>query len=144
MFYDMSSAWPPGNSEVAGTNSEAKTGGNTSETPVSRDTESPQGAYILLTTVSGKALQQYQTSTDSQIVEMCVQSLKLMFGTETVSPVLGYLVSRWGSDSHVGMSYSYVAVGATGGDYDIMAETVQDKIHFAGEVSLGMGRVALQ
>lgn len=134
MFYDMSSV----GSEVDGVTG-VKTEGGTSEnsgTPESRDEEPPQGAYILLTTVSGNALRQYHCATDGQIVEMCIQTLRLMFGAETVSPVLGYLVSRWGSDSHAGMSYSYVAVGATGGDYDIMAETVHDRIHFAGEVRL--------
>ena len=57
-----------------------------------------------------------------------------MFGA--VSPVLGYLVSRWGSDPHVSMSYSYVSVGSTGSDYDIIAETAHQKINFAGEVNV--------
>lgn len=136
MFYDMSTAWSPSNSEIVGTTSGVRTEGSTSENsePPENSNDPLQGAYILLTTVSGSALRQYHSASDSQIVEMCVQTLKLMFGTNTVSPVLGYLVSRWGSDSHAGMSYSYVAVGATGGDYDIMAEAVHDRIHFAGEV----------
>ena len=132
MFYDMSYVISPSNSEVGGTNCDDKIEGSTPAPPVTPAL--PQSVYILLTTVSGKALSQYHMATDSQIVEQCVQTLKLMFGTDTVSPVLGYLVSRWGSDPHVGMSYSYVAVGASGDDYDIMAETAHDKIHFAGEV----------
>ena len=132
MFYDMSYITAPSNSETDGTNSEDLIEEPTPENPVSSSL--PQSVYILLTTVSGKALSQYHMATDSQIVEQCVQILRLMFGTDTVSPVLGYLVSRWGSDPHVGMSYSYIAVGASGDDYDIMAETVHDKIHFAGEV----------
>ena len=135
MFYDMSYVISPSNSETDVTNSEDIIEGPTPD-PV---TTPPQSVYILLTTVSGKALSQYRVATDSQIVEQCVQTLRLMFGTDTVSPVLGYLVSRWGSDPHVGMSYSYVAVGASGDDYDIMAETVHDKIHFAGEVGHCVG-----
>ena len=120
MFYDMSSVWLPSNSESAGV--------------TLANNKPPQGVYILLTTVSGKALRQYHSSTDSEIVDMCVQCLRLMFGT--VSPVLGYLVSRWGSDPHVSMSYSYVSVGSTGSDYDIIAETAHQNIHFAGEVNV--------
>ena len=133
MFYDMSYIIAPSKSETDGTNnSEDIIEGPTPENPVTPSL--PQSVYILLTTVSGKALLQYHMAADSQIVEQCVQTLRLMFGTDTVSPVLGYLVSRWASDPHVGMSYSYVAVGASGDDYDIMAETAHDKIHFAGEV----------
>ena len=38
------------------------------------------------------------------------------------------------SEPHVGM-YSYVAVGSTGEDYDVIADTSHGHIHFAGEVS---------
>ena len=141
MFYDMSSVWSASNHENMGSTDiigadAVKTEGAESEnsgTPGSDD-KTPQRAYILLTTVSGQALEQYCSMTDSQIVALCVRTLKLMFGEATVSPVLSYLVSRWGSDSHVGMSYSYVAVGASGADYDIMAETAHSRVHFAGEV----------
>ena len=72
--------------------------------------------------------------TDSQIVELCVKTLKMMFPEETVSQPLGYVLTRWGSDPHAQMSYSYVAVGGSGEDYDILAEEVEGKIFFAGEV----------
>ena len=135
MFYDMSSVWSPSNPEPGGTNSEIiNTEGAAPETRGSLENASPQGSFILLTTVSGQALRWYQAAGDSEIVEKCVQTLRLMFGSGTVSPVLGYLVSRWGSDSLSGMSYSYVAVGSTGEDYDIISETTHRVIHFAGEV----------
>lgn len=135
MFYDMSSIWSPSNSDSLGTNSETKTEGSTPETRGTSENLTSQGAFILMTTVSGKALTWYHSSSDSEIVDACVSSLRLMFGAGAVSPVLGYLVSRWGSHSHVGMSYSYVAVGSTGEDYDVIAETSHGVIHFAGEVS---------
>ena len=129
MFYDMSSVGLPSNTESVG--SESRTEG---VNLVTADNTPTQGSYVLQTTVSGNALTWYHTATDSQIIEACVKFLRLMFGSNNVSPVLGYLVSRWGSDSHSGMSYSYVAVGSTGVDYDLIAETAHNVIHFAGEV----------
>ena len=40
------------------------------------------------------------------------------------------------SEPHVGMSYSYVAVGSTREDYDVIAETSHGHIHYAGGVVL--------
>ena len=138
MFYDMSSVWSPSNNESVGTNnSETKTEGGASELREPLQNSGPQGAaYILLTTVSGGALTWYHSASDSQILDSCLRTLRLMFGTRAVMQVEGYLVSRWGCDPHVGMSYSYAAVGASGEDYDTIAETSHGLIHFAGEVSL--------
>ena len=38
------------------------------------------------------------------------------------------------------MAYSYVPVGCTGEAYDVLAETVSDKVHFAGEVGCSVYR----
>ena len=46
-----------------------------------------------------------------------------------------HLVTHWGGEGWSGMAYSYLPVGADGGLYDVMAEEVHGKVHFAGEVS---------
>jgi monoamine oxidase len=135
MFYDMSSVWSPSNSDSVGTTSETKTEGPTSETRGPSENSPTEGSFILLTTISGKALLWYHAASDGEIVDSCLKTLRLMFGTSAVLEVQGYQVSRWGSEPYVGMSYSYVAVGSTGEDYDVIADTSHGHIHFAGEVS---------
>ena len=89
---------------------------------------------ILVTTVSGDGLIPYDKMSDSEIVENCVEVLRKMFPHENIPAPLGSRVSRWGSDPFAQMSYSYAAVGSGGEDYDAMAEDIEGRIFFAGEV----------
>ena len=90
--------------------------------------------YILVTTVSGQALDEYEKMSDMEIVERCVGVLRRMFPGEDVPTPIGHVVSRWGADPFAQMSYSYAGVGSGGDDYDAMAEAVEGRIFFAGEV----------
>ena len=95
--------------------------------------------YILVTTISGEALGDYERMTDPEVIELCVRTLKLMFPKEIVPHPSKYVLSRWGADPYIRMSYSYVAVGSSGADYDILAEDIAGRIFFAGEVRRGPG-----
>ena len=45
-------------------------------------------------------------------------------------------MTRWGKEEFSQMSYSYIKIGATGEDYDTLAEPHgHDKILFAGEAT---------
>ena len=95
--------------------------------------------YILVTTISGEALGDYERMTDAEVIELCVRTLRLMFPKEAVPHPNKYVMSRWGAEPYIRMSYSYVAVGSSGADYDTLAEDVAGKIFFAGEVREGWG-----
>ena len=101
--------------------------------------ERPQSSHhILVTTVSGDALEEYEKMSDMEIVERCVEVLRLMFPKNHVPSPIGHVVSRWGADPFAQMSYSYAAVGSGGEDYDAMAEDIDGRIFFAGEVGVGV------
>lgn len=90
--------------------------------------------HILLTTVSGEALKEFQKSCDAEIIGRCVTTLRRMFPGKEVPEPIKYVVSRWGDDPFAQMSYSYAAVGSSGDDYDALAEEVEETVFFAGEV----------
>ena len=47
----------------------------------------------------------------------------------------GMVRTQWASDPFAGGSYSYVPVGATGEEYDALAEPVGSRLFFAGEAT---------
>lgn len=61
---------------------------------------------------------------------MCVCNVTL----QEVPDPLKYFVTRWSKDPWSQMSYSFVKTGGSGEAYDIIAEDVQGKVYFAGEV----------
>ena len=53
----------------------------------------------------------------------------------TVPDPIQSVCTRWGSDPFCSGSYSHVRVGSSGADYDILAESVNDRLFFAGEAT---------
>lgn len=129
VFYDLSSnsKEEPASPSPVGT------------TPPMEATPTQDGSvthYILVTTVSGDALVEYEKMSDVEIIERCVGVLRRMFPHHQVPTPISHVVSRWGADPFAQMSYSYAAVGSGGEDYDVLAEDMEGRIFFAGEVSV--------
>jgi len=49
---------------------------------------------------------------------------------------VNYFVTQWSKDVWSQMSYSFVKTGGSGEAYDVIAEDVQGKLFFAGEVRM--------
>lgn len=91
------------------------------------------GTPILAALVSGRSAEANETTSEEDLKHVAMETLRSIFnGTEVPEP-LAHHVTRWASDPHARGSYSYVAVGSSGNDYDLLARPVGRKIFFAGE-----------
>jgi monoamine oxidase len=90
-------------------------------------------APILAALVSGESATAAETTSDEELKAGAMDVLRALHpGVEVPEPV-ACTVSRWASEKYTRGSYSYVAVGADGTDYDKLAIPVSRRILFAGE-----------
>ncbi|CAA7390842.1 unnamed protein product [Spirodela intermedia] len=96
------------------------------------------GGPLLIALVAGEAAHSFETMPPTDAVTLVLQILRGIFepqGIDVPDPIQT-VCTRWGTDSFSLGSYSHVAVGASGDDYDILAETVGDgRLFFAGEAT---------
>ncbi|XP_041980165.1 lysine-specific histone demethylase 1A [Aricia agestis] len=95
-------------------------------------------APVLLALVAGEAAAVMENVTDDVIVGRCIAVLKSIFGHAAVPQPKECVVTRWRADPFARGSYSFVAVGSSGTDYDLLAAPVPDangdnRMFFAGE-----------
>ncbi|CAN1747558.1 Protein FLOWERING LOCUS D [Linum perenne] len=96
------------------------------------------GGPLLLALVAGAAALKFENMPPVDAVSHVLQILKGIYEPRgiTVPEPIQTVCTRWGSDTFSLGSYSNVAVGASGDDYDILAESVGDgRLFFAGEAT---------
>ncbi|KAF8410492.1 hypothetical protein HHK36_003020 [Tetracentron sinense] len=93
------------------------------------------GAPVLIALVVGKAALDCQNMSSSDHVDHAVMVLRKLFGEALVPEPVASVVTNWGMDPFSRGAYSYVAVGASGEDYDILSRPVENCIFFAGEAT---------
>jgi monoamine oxidase len=76
-----------------------------------------------------------ERSTDEEVLAWYTGVLRRIFGEERVGEVRSYNITRWGGDPFALGSYSFVAKGSSGDDFDELACPVADKLFFAGEAT---------
>ncbi|KAL3732018.1 hypothetical protein ACJRO7_028805 [Eucalyptus globulus] len=96
------------------------------------------GGPLLIALVAGEAAHKFESMSPTDAVTRVLQILKGIYepqGIKVPDPVQT-VCTRWGGDPLSLGSYSNVAVGASGDDYDILAESVGDgRLFFAGEAT---------
>ncbi|XP_073534930.1 lysine-specific histone demethylase 2 isoform X1 [Phyllobates terribilis] len=96
----------------------------------------PQGKHaVLMSVITGDAVNLIKGMDDKQVVKQCMVVLKELFKEQDVPSPVKYFVTRWYKDPWAQMAYSYVKTGGSGEAYDILAEDIQGKIFFAGEAT---------
>ncbi|XP_057979208.1 protein FLOWERING LOCUS D [Malania oleifera] len=96
------------------------------------------GGPLLIALVAGEAAHKFETMSPTDAVTEVLQILKGIYEPQgiNVPKPIQTVCTRWGSDPFSLGSYSNVAVGASGDDYDILAESVGDgRLFFAGEAT---------
>ncbi|KAM1088279.1 hypothetical protein FF1_016221 [Malus domestica] len=89
------------------------------------------GAPVFIALVVGKAAIDGQNMSSSEHVTHGIVVLRKLFGEASVPDPVAAVVTDWGKDG----AYSYVAVGASGEDYDILGRPVENCLFFAGEAT---------
>ncbi|KAK4480356.1 hypothetical protein RD792_013427 [Penstemon davidsonii] len=96
------------------------------------------GGAVLIGLVAGEAAHRFEIMEPVVAVARVLRVLRGIYepqGIEVPEP-LQSVCTRWASDPFCCGSYSNVAVGASGDDYDILAESVGDgRLFFAGEAT---------
>lgn len=93
------------------------------------------GAPVLIALVVGKAAVDGQDVNPCDHVSHALAVLRKLFGDTAVPDPVGSVVTDWGRDPFSYGAYSYVAVGASGEDYDIIGRPVENCLFFAGEAT---------
>jgi monoamine oxidase len=89
---------------------------------------------ILMGFIGGSLAKESEKKSDAIMKEDVMKKLREYFGDDVPEPT-AFLMTRWAEDPYTLGSYSYIPIGASGHDYDVLAEPVGQKIFFAGEAT---------
>ncbi|KAJ6257827.1 hypothetical protein Dda_7616 [Drechslerella dactyloides] len=92
------------------------------------------GRPTLVGLMVGEAAEQIENEPNNVLIEEATGILKRCFGDDKVPDAPEeVVVTRWRSDPFACGTYSYIAAGSSGADYDTIAEPMDHQIFFAGE-----------
>lgn len=86
----------------------------------------------LMTYSFGKYAYKTETKTDSEIISEIMGHLRMIYGNKIPDPK-SFLRTKWGQNKNAFGCYSFPNKGASSEDFDNLADSVNNKIFFAGE-----------
>ncbi|KAJ7981691.1 Lysine-specific histone demethylase 1-like protein [Quillaja saponaria] len=95
------------------------------------------GGPALIALVAGEAAQTFENTDAPVLLHRVLTVLRGIYAPKgiVVPNPIQTICTRWGSDPLSYGSYSNVSVGSSGSDYDILAESVGNRLFFAGEAT---------
>jgi len=94
-----------------------------------------EGAPVLIAMMAGDAAEWQETASDAEVLDAVLGALRSVFGAAAVPRPTAHIITRWRSDPHARMSYSYLPPGSHGSAYDLLAAPVDGQLLFAGEAT---------
>lgn len=91
------------------------------------------GSPVLVALIGGQAALALETKSGEEVVSQAMKQLQKMY-PNAVNPSRA-VVTRWAGDPFARGAFSYLTVGCTGNEYDILAKPVLDRLFFAGEAT---------
>jgi monoamine oxidase len=91
------------------------------------------GAPVLAALVGGAGARRLETLPDAMVVDEGVVALRKMFGASVPRPE-AFRITRWAEDPFSRGSYSYLHVGASPDDHDLLG-TPSGRVQLAGEAT---------
>ena len=112
------------------TDVETGAGGATQGTPLAK-------GHVLIALCVGRSARAIEALSDADVVARAVAALREMLASRAilVPEPIDAVVTRWGSDKYARGAYSFVPVGSTGVEYDLLAAPVGASLLFAGEAT---------
>jgi len=92
------------------------------------------GAPVLMAFHGGEKGFVIENLSDDEIIEGAMKTLRVIYGDAIPEPE-GYLITRWGKDPYSFGAYSHIPPFASGDDYDVLFEPVDNVLYFAGEAT---------
>ncbi len=90
-------------------------------------------SHALMTFTFGDQADVSEQQSDEQIINEVVANLRAIYGPSVPAKKPTLLRTKWRSNPYTYGAYSYVGVGSSTEDFDIIAEPVAGRIFFAGE-----------
>ncbi|PIK55285.1 putative lysine-specific histone demethylase 1B [Apostichopus japonicus] len=97
--------------------------------------EDKKSGFILMSVISGEAAEEMKSMTTEDIISKCMTYLRGLFPNQSVPEPTKSYVTEWYKDSFSKMSYSYIKPGGSGEVYETLADSVNDRVFFAGEAT---------
>ncbi|TQD76686.1 hypothetical protein C1H46_037768 [Malus baccata] len=95
------------------------------------------GGPVLIALVAGEAAETFECTEPSILLHRVLSVLRGIYtpkGIDVPNPIQT-ICTRWGGDPLSYGSYSHVRVQSSGSDYDLLAESVGNRLFFAGEAT---------